>query len=97
MKQLTIFCSSDEEDRVIAALDAAGVEGFMRIGGATGNTFLEPGQLPRTVSWDAVLFLVASVRDERARAVAEELKRYAGNCAIEPCLRVTLSTLDEVG
>jgi hypothetical protein len=50
MKQLTIYCSSDEESRVITALDHAGVGGFFRVGDASGNRFVDPGQGQATAS-----------------------------------------------
>ena len=38
MKHLTIFCSTDLDDRVVSALDEAGVMKFLRTD-ATGNRF----------------------------------------------------------
>jgi hypothetical protein len=95
MKQLTIFCSRDEETRVVAALDAAGVEGYLRVGSATGNKFLEAGRVPRTMSWEAAMFVVPALPEERARAVVQTLGDYARDCEIEPCLRMVLSPVDE--
>ena len=96
MKQLTIFYSSDEESRVITALDHAGIEGFFRVGGASGNKFVEPGQVPRTVAWEAVMIVVPSAPEENVLAVMGELGEYTRSCEIEPCLRMVVSPIDEV-
>jgi hypothetical protein len=97
MKQLMIFCSSSEEDFVVTALDRAGVDGFLRIGGATGGKFLERNQVPRTISWEATLMIVPAVSDECARTVVRELGEYSRNCEIEPCLRVVVTETEEAG
>jgi len=96
MKQLTVFCSNDEESRVITALDHAGIKGFFRMGDASGNKFVEPGQVPRTVAWEAVMIVVPSAPEESIRAVMGNLGEYARSCTIEPCLRMVVSSVDEV-
>jgi hypothetical protein len=96
MKQLSIYCSRDLEDRVIAALDRVGVEGFMRVGGATGNKFKPPAELPRAMTWEAILFLVPAAPDNKIEQVIGELERYAGACEVRPCLKIVVSTVEKV-
>ena len=96
MKQLTIFCSRDLEDRVVSALDRAKVDAFLRVGEATGNRFRSAGQVPRLMTWEAVLFLVPMISEEGLGAIVDELEAYAGACEIEPCLRIVVSPVDRV-
>jgi hypothetical protein len=95
MKQLTLYCSRDLEDRVISALDRADVHGFVRVAEATGNKFLPAGEVPRTMTWEASLIVVPVVPPEKVERIVRELKEYAGSCEIEPCLHVTVSSVDE--
>jgi hypothetical protein len=95
MRQLTLYCSRDLEDRVISALDRAGVHGFLRVGDATGNKFLPQGEVPRTMTWEASLIVVPVVPSEKVDQIVKELREYAGSCEIDPCLRLTVSPVDE--
>jgi hypothetical protein len=96
MKQLTVYCSRDLEDRVIAALDHAGAEGFFRVGGSSGSKFLPAGELPRTTSWDAVAFTVPAIEADAAMKVVDELETFADACEIQPCLRIVLIPIEQV-
>jgi hypothetical protein len=88
MKQLTIFVNADLEPQVVAALDHAEVDAFLRIGEASGNRFLAQGEVPRTVAWEAVMFLVPALEDEKVHAVAGELDAVSENCGAGLCLKV---------
>ena len=94
MKQLSIVFSDDIEERITRALDEAGVEGFIRIAGASGNKFTEPGIVPRTLTWPATMFLVPGVADEQAKGLVARLERYAASCTTDPCLRVIVSSVE---
>lgn len=96
MKQLSIYCSHDLEDRVVHALDAAGVAGYYRSGGSTGNKFLPPGEHPRTVTWDMTLFVVPGASEEHVESVTAALTKYAGMCDYEPCLRIVVSHVEAI-
>jgi hypothetical protein len=96
VKQLTIFCNRDEEERVVSALDHAGIPGFLRVGEATGHRFLDPGRVPRDVTWEATMFVVPAANEERLSAAVKELRAYAADCEIEPCLRIVVSPIDDV-
>ena len=95
MKQLTVYCSLDIENEVITILDRIGVDGFMRIGGGTGNKFLPRGQVPRTMTWEASVFVVPSAPDEAVSSVVRHLEEYAGKCDIEPCLRFVVTPVED--
>jgi hypothetical protein len=92
---VTILCSSDLAERVRDALVTAGTEGFLQIPDAVGvkpGAAAEHGRYPQ---WQSELFL-APVDDGVARRIVEMLQEYAGQCEVEPCLRILVSTLDEV-
>jgi hypothetical protein len=96
MKQLTIFCSRDEEERVVSAFDHAEIPSYVRIGEATGNRFFDRGQIPRSMTWEATMFVVPAVPVDRVEAAVKELRAYATSCAIEPCMRIVVSPVDEL-
>jgi hypothetical protein len=96
MKQLTVYCSRDLEERVVAALDRAGAEGFFRVGGSSGSKFLPAGELPRTTSWDAVALTVPAIPPDAAQKVVAELEAYANACEIQPCLRIVMTAIEQV-
>lgn len=96
MKQITIYCSTDLEERITAALDQAGVEGFVRLDGASGNRFRPLGETPRTLTFETMVFLAPGVEDWQVRSITSELARYGDDCEIRPCLRVVVSAVEEV-
>ena len=96
MKQLSVFCSRDLSEQVVRVLADSGVDGFIELGEATGNRFREPGAVPRTLTWEAVGFLVPGAEDGQIDALAEKLKGLAGDCQAGPCLRVTVSRVEQV-
>ena len=91
MKQLTVFCTPDLEDRVVSALDHAGVEGFLRLPGGSAHLFAEPGQVPRTMAWEAVLLMVPAAPEERLLRAIDELDAYNRECETGVCLRCTMT------
>jgi hypothetical protein len=96
MKQLTIYCSRDLEDHVVNALDHAKLEGFLRIGGATGSKFCDPGEVPRTMDWEATMFLIPGSDESQIAAVISELGDYADSCETYPCLRMSVTPLEQL-
>lgn len=94
MKQLSVFCSPDLEDRVVSALDRAGVEGFMRLPGASAHLFAEPGQVPRTLAWEAVLLVVPMAPEEKLVRAIDELEAYVRECETGVCLRYAMTEVD---
>jgi len=95
VKQLTILCSTDLSNAVREALVAAGAEGFLQIPGAVGNKPGAAAQHGRYPRWEAEMFLVPAPEEVVRNAVAL-LRRLSDNCEVEPCLRILVSTLDEV-
>ena len=96
MKQLSVFCSRDLSGQVVRILAQSGIDGFVELGEATGNRFREPGAVPRTLTWEAVWFLVPGAGDGQVDALAGKLKEMAGDCEAGPCLRVTVSRVEQV-
>ena len=96
MKQLTIFCSQDLDDRVVAALDAADVGSFLHVGDATGRQFAERGALPRTISWEASMFVVPALEESKISLVTRDLSAHAGRCDVEPCLRMVVGSVERI-
>ena len=94
MKQITIFLSADLEEQMITALESAGAEGFFRLEGGLGNRFLEPGAVPRLVSWEAVVIIVPEASEEVAESLVEAARKFKGSCEVEPCLRLTVSPVE---
>ncbi len=95
MKQLTIFCSADLSAKVKEALVKSGAEGFLNVPTASGmkpDAAAPHGRIPR---WPAELFL-APVQDEEAKRVVAALESYTGECQVEPCLRIMVSSLEAV-
>ena len=91
LRMLTIFADEDLEPQVVAALDRAQVEGFLRLGQATGNRFLAEGQVPRSIAWEAVAFVVPLATAEQQQSIALDLSRDAHDCGAEACLRIVAS------
>lgn len=96
MKQLTVFCSRDLESRVVSALDSAGIHGYLRVGDATGNRFLDKGQVPRSVTWEAVMLVVPGDEDAIIDRLREKLQGIASECGPDPCIRLLVNTACEV-
>ncbi len=96
MKQLAIYCSRDLEDRIVRTLDRAGLEGYLRVGNATGHKFRPGRELPGTVAWEAVLLVAPAVPEQLVDTIAAELEQYAGSCEVRPCLRLVVSSVERV-
>jgi len=95
VKQLTILCSSDLSEVVRDALVRAGVNGFLKVPHAVGSKPGATWEHGRYPLWDAEMF-VAPAEDEAVGLVVEGLREYAGKCEVEPCLRILVSSLEQV-
>ena len=95
MQQLTVFASPDLEHQVVSALDRAGAEGYFRAAGASANKFNPEGEVPRVMTWAAVMFVVPAAPNEVIKAIVKELEEYAGACEVEPCLRMVVTAVQE--
>ena len=95
MKQLTIFCSRDLEAQVVSVLDGSGLHGYLRVGDATGNRFLPKGQVPRSLTWEAVMIVIPGDEDATIDAVREKLQDIAASCGPDPCMRLLVNTACE--
>jgi len=96
VKQLTIYCSRDLQDQVVNALDHAHLEGFLRLGGASGSKFCDPGEVPRTMDWEATMFLVPGAEETQVQAIIDELAEFANRCETYPCLRIAVTPVEQI-
>jgi hypothetical protein len=95
VKQLTILCSSDLSDTVRDVLVRVGITGFLKVPHAVGSKPGATWQHGRYPTWDAEMF-VAAAEAETVDKVVEELEQHAGECDVEPCLRIMVSALEAV-
>ena len=95
MKQLTILCSADLSDKVQETLVLAGVEGFLKVPHAVGTKPGAAAEHGRYPHWEAEMFL-APVEERVLVSVVSRLRKYAGACEVEPCLRILVSSLEAV-
>ncbi|GAB4226906.1 MAG: hypothetical protein Kow0062_28860 [Acidobacteriota bacterium] len=95
-KLTTILCNSDLADRVIAALDHAGAHHFLRVPEGVGTMFEPPGRIPRTITWEATMFVVPGLDEEQIDRLVHELRDVVGECSAENCLRILVSNVDRL-
>jgi hypothetical protein len=95
MKQLTILCSEEIREKIIRTLNRFDTEGYAEVGRVTGNRPKDPRYLDsRDMTWPAAMFVM--VADEgKVRQIVDELRAYAGQCDVQPCLRVMVVDLAE--
>ena len=89
-----IFCSSEISGMVVSILTNAGVKGFMHLQG-TGTNVIQKTAFSHDLTWPADVFIVPA-EETALRGVVDKLKSYAGKCEIDPCLKLILSTIDEM-
>jgi hypothetical protein len=94
MKMLTIYASSDLQNRIVTAIQEAGADTFLTLDGATAHRFNRSHDLPRTMTWEAVMFLVPGLSNEQANQLSEALGEECGDGDRRPCLRMTMSDVD---
>lgn len=94
IKQLTIICSSEIADRVTSALSKEKIQGFAHLNG-TGTNVVKKGPYTHDLTWPADLYIVPG-EEAPLRRIVDELKRYAGDCEVQPCLKLILSDVEEM-
>jgi len=96
MKQLTIICSPELNDKVVSILAKHRLEGFLEIGQVTGNQFESRDRLSPTVTWEGVMLQTWIREDAVSAAVSADLVELRKDCASHPCLRFYLGPAEEV-
>lgn len=96
MKQLSLFISTDLERRAVDAIERAGVDGYLRLAGATGNKFEPADQHSRTMTWEALALIIPGADDAQVASIVGELEEHANACATRPCLRMVVSSVEAV-
>lgn len=99
MKQLTILCSDNIAENVSMVLEKhIEKDGYVRLTNGYGvkcRVPVEGAYTGRCIPWEAEVFFMA-LPDETTRLIVDELKHYAANCDIAPCLRMIVSAAEEV-
>lgn len=93
IKQLTIICSTEISDMVGKVLSRSGIRGFARFEG-TGTNVLEKSAYSHDLTWQSCVYLIPA-EEEQLRGIIDKLKKYAGKCEIDPCLKMILSPVEE--
>lgn len=94
MKLMTIYASSDLEHRIVSAIQESGAETFLTIDGATAHRFNRSHDMPRTMTWEATMFLVPGLTEEQSSRLSESLRAECASLETRPCLRMTMSDVD---
>ena len=94
IKQLMIFCSSDIANVVSKELSASGIQGYMRLAGH-GTNVEKKTAFSHDLTWPADVFIIPA-DETKIRRIMSGLKAYAGKCDMEPCLKMILSSVDEL-
>ena len=94
IKQLMIFCSSDIADVVTKELSTSGIQGYMHLSGQ-GTNIEKKSAFSHDLTWPAEVFIVPA-DETKIRKIMGSLKGYAGKCEMEPCLKLILSSVDEL-
>jgi hypothetical protein len=95
VKQLTVLCSADLSDTVRDVLVRSGITGFLKVPHAVGSKPGATWQHGRYPTWEAEMF-VAPAESEAVDKAVKGLEQYAGQCDVEPCLRIMVSALEAV-
>jgi len=94
MKMVTIYASSDLENRVVSAIQDSGADTYLTIDNATAHRFNRSHDLPRTMTWSAVMFLVPGLSEAQASRLSEALRHECDASETQPCLRLTMNDVD---
>jgi hypothetical protein len=99
MKQLTILCSDTIADKVSQVLDKnIEKDGYVRLSNGYGvkcKVPVEGAYSGRCLPWEAEVFIMA-LPESNVSSIVSELRKYAENCEVSPCLRMMVSPLEEV-
>jgi len=94
-KQLTIICSTDLSELVQETLARSGIEGFLKVPHAVGTMPGAAAEHGRYPHWEAEMY-VAPVDEPALGTIVEALREHAGRCAVAPCLKILVSSLEAV-
>ncbi len=87
MKQLTIYCSEELNERITQILHHYELEGFIHMPGIYGNKFKPKGSFTSDLSWQACAFIVFP-NESQLQGLVNELREFADKCGESPCMRL---------
>jgi hypothetical protein len=95
MKQLTIYCSMELNNKVNQVLHKYEVEGFIHMPGIYGNKLKQKGSYEKDLTWEASAFVVFP-EDQKVRHIIQDLQDFADKCEIKPCLRMVVVPVEQM-
>jgi len=93
MKQLTLYCSEELNDRVSQILHHYDLDGYIHNPGLFATTFKPKGSYVKDMAWEAHVYILF-LSDEQLQGLLEELKQYINACDIEPCIRIVVTPVE---
>jgi hypothetical protein len=95
MKQLTIYFTEELTGQVNQALHHAQIEEYVHMPGLYGNKLKVKGSFEKDLTYPASAFVIYAAAETVEQIVAE-LKDYANQCGVKPCLRMAVVTTEQV-
>ena len=95
MKQLTIYCTEELIGQVNQILHNAGIEEYIHMPGLYGNKLKTKGSFEKDQTYPASAFLIYAAA-EKVETIVAELKIYANQCSVKPCLRMAVLSPEQV-
>lgn len=98
MKQLIIMCSESIAGQVTQVLDSIiHMEGYVRVSGSgvKCKVPVSGAYEGKSIPWSAEVFIMA-LPEDTVKIITDELKQYANRCDIAPCLRMIVTSIEEL-
>jgi hypothetical protein len=95
MRELTIYCTEELRNQVDQILHRCQVDDYIHMPGLYGNKLKVKGSFEKDLTYPASAFLVYATK-EKTEQVVTELKAYANQCSVKPCLRMAVSVPEQV-
>ena len=95
MKQLTIFCSEELENRVSEVLHKFEIESFIHMPGIFGTRLKPKGSYEKDQTWQATAFVIHTI-ESKIDKIIQELQKFTSQCEIQPCLRLVVTKVEKI-
>ena len=95
MKQLTIYGTEELRGQVNQVLHRVALDDYIHMPGLYGNKLKARGSFEKDLTYPASAFVIYA-SDDKVTQIVAELKEYANQCSIKPCLRMAVSVPEEV-
>lgn len=93
MKQLTIYCADELNEKVRHILHHYDLEGFIHKPGLFATRFKPEGTYGKDMTWQANAFILFS-EEEQIRGITQEIQGLIDASEIEPCLRIVVIPIE---